>query len=120
MRKAGPSFPLRIDLGVLVTDTPRPCDRCGGPVQQPPTGRRRLYCGRTCRELAYRARARERAIADALLAAGLAPVSSTDATPAVAAIPVTSVVETGRPLRPGPSQRRRRRLLPPPPGVVRD
>lgn len=99
---------------------PLACDRCGGPVEQPPTGRRRLYCGRTCRELAYRARARDEAIREALKAAGVDPdaVSSTVGTRPVQPIPVTSVVETG-PVLPARPPRKRRRLLPPPPGIER-
>jgi hypothetical protein len=74
------------------------CDRCHGPIVQPPTGRRRLYCGRTCREMAYRERATQDRINDALKAAGVDPdpVSSTDATPvpSVDESPVPSVDES--------------------------
>jgi putative intracellular protease/amidase len=74
------------------------CDRCHGPIAQPPTGRRRLYCSRTCRELAYRERSRQHAIDEALKAAGVDPdaVSSTDAPPvtSVDQSAVTSVDET--------------------------
>lgn len=45
------------------------CDRCHGPIEQPATGRRRLYCSRTCRELAYRERKTLGRIADAVLEA---------------------------------------------------
>jgi hypothetical protein len=66
------------------------CDRCHGPIVQPPTGRRRLYCSRTCRELAYRVRSRQAAIDEAVKAA-TAPVSSVvETTPD----PVSSVDET--------------------------
>jgi hypothetical protein len=80
------------------------CDRCHGPIVQPSTGRRRLYCGRTCREMAYRERATQDRINDALKAAGVDPdpVSSVVET---APVPVTSVVETRAPL---PRARRRR------------
>lgn len=87
------------------------CDRCHGPIVQPPTGRRRLYCGRNCREQAYRARATQRRIAEAvdsgtmtpelartwLEANGYAPPrpdTSVDETPAA---PDTSVDETEAP-----------------------
>lgn len=63
-----------------------PCDWCGGPIQQPATGRRRRYCSRTHRELAYRERKTVRRV-DEAVAAATAP------TP-----PDTSVVET-RPRR---------------------
>jgi hypothetical protein len=66
------------------------CDRCHGPIVQPSTGRRRLYCGRTCRELAYRERSRQAAI-DKAVKAATAPVSSVVET---APVPVTSVDET--------------------------
>lgn len=55
----------------------QPCDWCAGPLVQPPTGRRRRYCSRTHRELAYRERKTQRRIGDALAAAA---VSSTDGT----------------------------------------
>lgn len=29
------------------------CDECGNAFHQPATGRRRHYCGRNCRQLAY-------------------------------------------------------------------
>jgi hypothetical protein len=75
------------------------CDRCHGPIVQPSTGRRRLYCGRTCRELAYRERSRQAAIDEAVKAA-TAPVSSVVET---RPDPVTSVDETRVPR---PSRRR--------------
>lgn len=104
----------------MVDRGPLACDRCGERIEQPATGRRRLYCSRTCRELAYRARARDEAIRQALKAAGVDPdaVSSTVGTRPVQPIPVTSVVETG-PALPARPPRKRRRLLPPPPGVER-
>lgn len=74
------------------------CEWCGGDVEQPATGRRRLYCRRTCRELAYRERKTRRRIEEALEAQRT--VSSTD-TPAA---PVASVDET----RPGPWRASRR------------
>lgn len=60
----------------------RPCDRCGGPIRQPPIGRRRRYCGRNCRELAYRERRTERRVAGAVEAAlaAAAPESTVDET----------------------------------------
>jgi hypothetical protein len=81
-------------------DRSAPCEWCGGEVEQPATGRRRLYCRRTCRELAYRERKTRSRIEDALRLAGAlsvdqtlrqaAQVSSTDVT----SDPVTSVDET--------------------------
>lgn len=65
-----------------MTDTPRTtdgaklCAWCGGPIRQSGVGRSRDYCGRTCRELAYRERATQKRIAQAL--ADASPVSSTD------------------------------------------
>jgi predicted nucleic acid-binding Zn ribbon protein len=55
-----------------------PCDRCGEPITQPPTGRRRRYCSRNCRELAYRERKTRRLIAAAVEAAveQLAPATA--------------------------------------------
>jgi hypothetical protein len=47
----------------------RPCAWCGGRIVQPPTGRRREYCGRTCRELAYRERKTQRRVDEAVEAA---------------------------------------------------
>jgi hypothetical protein len=93
MGKRPPGIPVGIDTGGKVaTKGPTACDRCGERIEQSGTGRRRLYCGRNCRELAYRARSRDAAIREALKAAGVDPdaVSSTD----VQAIPVTSVDES--------------------------
>lgn len=81
----------------------QPCDWCGGPIQQPAIGRRRLYCGRTCRELAYRERKTQRRVKEAVKAAA-APDSTVDET----ADPVTTVDETRRPL-PAPRRAGRRR-----------
>lgn len=47
----------------------RPCEWCGGPIQQPPAGRRRRYCSRTHRELAYRERKTQRRVDQAVTAA---------------------------------------------------
>lgn len=47
------------------------CEWCAGPMVQPAVGRRRRYCGRSCRELAYRERRTQRRIAEAVQA--LAP-----------------------------------------------
>jgi hypothetical protein len=57
----------------------RPCEWCGGTIQQPKIGRLRRYCRRTCRELAYRERATRRRIAQAVEEA-TAPESSVDET----------------------------------------
>jgi hypothetical protein len=77
---------------------PTACDRgCGAIVEQPATGRRRLYCSQTCRELAYRARKLDKAVKDALAAAGVEPVSSTVET---APVPLASVDETRPRVRP--------------------
>lgn len=123
MRKRVRELPPRIDTGGKMAerrfrdaDGNLLCDRCHGPIEQPATGRRRLYCGRTCRELAYRVRKQERAIDEAVAAAAApvssvvetppGPVTSVDETPAR---PDTSVVET-RPLRfPMAPPRRRKR-----------
>lgn len=46
----------------MQTETPRGpddeplCGWCGGPMRQPGTGRRRVYCRRSCRQRAYEAR----------------------------------------------------------------
>jgi hypothetical protein len=45
---------------------PTVCEWCGGRIEQPATGRRRLYCGRTHRELAYRERKTQRRIGEAV------------------------------------------------------
>lgn len=37
-------------------DAPARCEQCSAPIRQPKTGRRRRYCGGTCRKAAYRAR----------------------------------------------------------------
>jgi hypothetical protein len=90
MGKRTPGIPVGIDTGGKVTvDRPSPCEWCGEPVEQPATGRRRLYCRRTCRELAYRERKTRARIEDAV-AQAVAAVSSTDVTPD----PVASVDET--------------------------
>lgn len=34
----------------------RPCAWCGSPVVDPPSGRRKLYCRRSCRQRAYESR----------------------------------------------------------------
>lgn len=72
---------------------PLACDRCGERIEQPATGRRRLYCGRTCRELAYRARATDQKVTDALKAAGVS--AAPDSSVVESSVPVTSVVEIG-------------------------
>lgn len=46
----------------------RPCAWCGGRIDQPPIGRLRDYCRRTCRELAYRERKTQRRVDDAVAA----------------------------------------------------
>lgn len=46
------------------------CGWCGGPIVQPPQGRRRLYCKAGHREMAYRARATQRRVDEALKSAG--------------------------------------------------
>jgi len=73
----------------------RACEWCGGLMRQPPTGRRRRYCSRTHRELAYRERKTQRRIGEAVAAAvpPPRPDSSVDETPPN---PVPSVVETRR------------------------
>lgn len=53
-------------MGQTTVSAARPCEWCGGPVVVSPIGRRRLYCGRTCRELAYRERRTQRRIAAAV------------------------------------------------------
>lgn len=53
----------------------RPCEWCGGPIRQPPTGRRRRYCRRSHRQLAYEERVTQRRIGEALQAAGPPPPS---------------------------------------------
>jgi hypothetical protein len=73
---------------------PLACDRCGGRIEQPATGRRRRYCGRTCRELAYRTRDKDRAVTRALEAAGV-PAAPDSSVVETRSVPVTSVVETG-------------------------
>ncbi|MEW1798159.1 hypothetical protein [Streptomyces niveus] len=55
------------------------CAWCGGPIKQSGVGRSKDYCGRTHRELAYRERATQKRIAQAL--ADASPVSSTDEVP---------------------------------------
>ncbi|WP_424712484.1 hypothetical protein [Kitasatospora acidiphila] len=75
----------------------RRCARCGEKVQQPATGRLRDYCGRTCRELAYRERRTGRLIAEAVTAALTPPVSSVDET--VDVTPPAPVPAPGRPSR---------------------
>jgi hypothetical protein len=42
------------------------CGWCGGPLQQPATGRRRLYCKPGHREMAHRARKNDGRVTDAL------------------------------------------------------
>lgn len=42
----------------------RPCEWCGAPVEQPPTGRERLHCKRAHRQRAYEARRLDRAETD--------------------------------------------------------
>jgi hypothetical protein len=82
----------------------RPCEWCGDPIRQPATGRRRRYCSRTHRELAYRRRKTEGEVTTALqwdestvqawlVAHGVAtpPVSTVDETQPR---PVASVDET--------------------------
>lgn len=95
---------------------PIACDRCGGRIEQPATGRRRRYCGRTCRELAYRVRKTDRAVSDALEAAGVDPhpVSSV----VERSIPVTSVVESGPDLVPSVDERRKRPVINAPLGML--
>lgn len=46
-----------------------PCGWCGGAILQPPIGRRRRYCSRTHRELAYRQRRTARLVDTAVQAA---------------------------------------------------
>jgi hypothetical protein len=75
---------------------PLACDRCGGRIEQPATGRRRRYCTRTCRELAYRARSTEAAVTEALRAHGIDPDQDSSVVE-TRPIPVTSVVETRSP-----------------------
>ncbi|WP_164255318.1 hypothetical protein [Streptomyces sp. S4.7] len=55
------------------------CAWCGGPIKQSGVGRSRDYCGRTHRELAYRERATQKRIAQAI--ADASPVTSTDEVP---------------------------------------
>jgi hypothetical protein len=40
--------------------SPGSCPMCGGPVVQPPTGRRRVYCGRLCKNRANKGAKRPR------------------------------------------------------------
>lgn len=53
------------------TETPRGpddeplCGWCGGPLRQPGTGRRRVYCGRSCRQRAFEAREKAQAVREA-------------------------------------------------------
>jgi hypothetical protein len=56
-------------------DLTRLCQWCGKSFRLGTVGRRAVYCGRTCREYAYRERRTQKRIADALANAG--PVSST-------------------------------------------
>lgn len=81
----------------------RPCEWCGATIRQPATGRRRRYCGRTHRELAYRERKTQRRIGEALQAA-TAPPPSVPSVDETRPDPVPSVDET-RGVRPN---RRRR------------
>lgn len=60
-------------------DGAKVCAWCGGPIKQSGVGRSRDYCGRTHRELAYRERATQKRIAQAL--ADASPVSSVDDLP---------------------------------------
>ena len=46
----------------------RLCEWCSSTIQQPRIGRRRVYCGRTCRELAYRERKTQRRMEEAAAA----------------------------------------------------
>ncbi|ALU98541.1 hypothetical protein WQO_34370 (plasmid) [Streptomyces globisporus C-1027] len=107
-----------------------PCAWCGEPVRQSGIGRKREYCGRTHRELAYRARRQQRAVDEAVaqaLAAAASESSVVETGPAKRG-PDPSVVETSpgqvSPVIPSAWRaapaKRRRRLLPPPPGVERD
>jgi hypothetical protein len=57
----------------------RPCEWCGGPIRQPATGRRRRYCSRTHRQMAYEERVTQRRIGEALQAA--APPPPSDSSP---------------------------------------
>jgi hypothetical protein len=75
MGKRGPEIPVRKPLEGKVGDRmPRderkllPCAWCGGRIDQPPIGRLRDYCRRTCREFAYRERKTQQRIADAVAA----------------------------------------------------
>lgn len=72
-----------------------PCDWCGGPIRQPATGRRRRYCSRTHRELAYRERKTVRRVDEAVVqaVAAVRPDSSVDET---RTLRVPSVDETRR------------------------
>lgn len=62
----------------------QPCGWCGGSIVQPRIGRLRRYCGRNCRELAYRERKTQRRVDVAVEAA------------VEAAAPESTVVETKR------------------------
>nr|AAA91010.1 SpdA [Streptomyces phaeochromogenes] len=59
----------------MTYDTPRDgegdplCAWCGGPMQQPATGRRREYCRRSCRQRAYEDRRLREAQREAVVAA---------------------------------------------------
>jgi len=77
------------------TETARPCAWCGKPVRQHGIGRTKEYCGRTCRELAYRARKQERLIGEAV-ARAVAAAPPSDSSVVETARSDSSVVETGR------------------------
>ncbi|NUR91199.1 MAG: hypothetical protein HOY71_44595 [Nonomuraea sp.] len=66
-------------------DLTRLCQWCGRAFRLGTTGRRAVYCGRSCRELAYRERRTRRLIAQAVAQATAGPaaraVSSTDDRP---------------------------------------
>jgi hypothetical protein len=105
MRIRARELPPRIDPGgKMGNNGPVACDRCGERIEQPATGRRRLYCGRNCRELAYRARSKDQAVRDALKAHGV-DVDSVSSVVERRPVPVTSVVETRAAV---PKARRRR------------
>lgn len=82
------------------------CDRCHGPIVQPPTGRRRLYCSRNCRELAYRTRKLDSAVNEAVKAATAPDTSVVETQVASVDETVASVDETRRPV---PKPRRKGR-----------
>lgn len=80
------------------------CAWCGGPIRQSGVGRSRDYCSRTHKEYAYRERATQKRIAQAL--ADASPISTTDEVPSpqdsttdeIRPAAETSVVETLPPL----------------------